>query len=545
MTVPKSSAILIPGPPMKKHLLLCCSILICTFTILSNSAFADNQLLRTYMEQSIANQETGIANIDSINRLYIENHYQPLWSEAGVFAPQLPTLLTEIEESAKHGFQLSRYHYTEVTDTTLPREIRDVLLTDALFSQIQHRTSGIVNRKTIDNDQANWFIEPQNQTPETLVRTLLAQPEMMGTTLQNLWPEHPDYWALIKKRSELVAQQPNERPPLVFEKLLKPGSDSDDIRILKNRLWGEGDHSTRFDQQLEAEIRALQRHAGLEPDGVIGPATLAVLNVSPRAQIAQIDANLERWRWLPRDIPGAHIRVNIASFRLRVFEQQTQILEMDVIVGRPYRQTPVFTERLKYLVLNPYWNVPPSIARKDKLPLLRSDAISLSSLGYEARTNETPDFVSVDKLDWTQIKPGQFVLRQRPGNHNALGKIKFMLPNVHDVYLHDTPDKVLFSKTERLFSSGCIRLSDPELLARWLLEREQNPASTRLGELFSANETTTLYLTKPIPVYMVYLTVFIGDDGEVVFRRDIYGRDQAIIDALNNTTPLQQHMTSP
>lgn len=208
---------------------------------------------------------------------------------------------------------------------------------------------------------------------------------------------------------------------------------------------------------------------------------------------------------------------------------------MKVIVGKPYRRTPVFSETMKYFVYNPYWNVPPSIATKDKLPLLRKDAGALESIGYEVKVPHQSQFVGVSQVDWSSVTPRSFnyVLRQQPGPKNALGSVKFMLPNPYAVYLHDTPDHNLFQKQERGFSSGCVRLSDPLGLAYWVLDTDGQSMTRQDIQLqVDSRETKTVYLKKPIPVYIVYLTAFVDESGEVVFRRDLYQRDQPIVNQL-------------
>ena len=207
---------------------------------------------------------------------------------------------------------------------------------------------------------------------------------------------------------------------------------------------------------------------------------------------------------------------------------------MNVIVGQPYRRTPVFTETIKYLVLNPYWNVPYSIATKDKLPLLKADAAAEAAKGFEAKPHGSDGFVPVDAVDWSGVTPRSFnvLLRQRPGEVNALGRMKFMLPNPFAVYLHDTPSRELFSRQERSFSSGCIRLERPSELAAWLLSREGHPDERNIVALLASGATHTIYLRQPVPTYLVYFTAFTDDDGDVVFRRDIYGRDRVLIEAL-------------
>lgn len=512
-----------------------------SFTLMCLTAswsWADGNLnIQSFIEQAQLGGNTSVVNAEAVQQLYIENHFQPLWFENGALSGQRTVLLNEIEASAAHGLQPNRYHFSELQQDKITKEIQDVLFTDALFEQIQNRSSGSVNRKEIDQEQGNWFIEQPQQSPAALVRAFLKQPDALATTLQNLWPEHPDYWALVKKREELTKLPEKNQTPLRFDSLLKPKSSSSEVLQLKQYLWGAGEYTPLYDQELETAIKKLQLEAGLEPDGIVGADTVAFINVTTQSRIDQIDANLERWRWLPREMPDNLIRVNIASFRLKAYQDSSPVLAMDIIVGRPFRQTPVFTQTLKYMVINPYWNVPWSIAVKDKLPLLKANSSQLAQLGYEVKLINTTDFIPVDQVNWQPIKSGQFTLRQKPGEKNALGKIKFMLPNPFDVYLHDTSDKALFNKTERLFSSGCIRLSQPRALAEWLLTRENNAAAKNLDALFSSSETSTLYLSKPVPVYIVYLTAFSNDNGEVVFRRDSYGRDQAIIDALHNTNP--------
>jgi murein L,D-transpeptidase YcbB/YkuD len=310
--------------------------------------------------------------------------------------------------------------------------------------------------------------------------------------------------------------------------LLRPGHSGERVRQLQLRLYGPGAYSGYYDAELLQAVKEFQRDAGLEPDGLVGPASLEILNADRFSWIGQVDANLERWRWLPRQIPPTYILVNIADFQLQVVDRDEPVLEMDVIVGRPYRSTPVFAGSLKYLVFYPYWNVPYSIAVKDKLPLLRGNPAAMAAAGYEVQLAGTEGFVPVTEVDWSTIGPGQFTLRQQPGDKNALGKVKFMLPNAHAVYLHDTPDKGLFNKSERVFSSGCIRLADPTRLARWVLAHDNHARQAEVDQLYRAGPTTTAYLATPLPVFIVYFTAFL-EEGEVVFRRDVYERDQGII----------------
>jgi murein L,D-transpeptidase YcbB/YkuD len=321
--------------------------------------------------------------------------------------------------------------------------------------------------------------------------------------------------------------------------LLRPGQSNDRVLMLKQRLMGPGDYSPLYDEEFRREVAAYQLSAGLEPDGVVGENTLEVLNATRVSWIDRIDANLERWRWLPRETPDVYTRINIAAYSLRVIENGDVVLSMNVIVGKPYRQTPVFAESIKYLVLNPFWNVPFSIATKDKLPLLKSDATAEAGKGFETKPYGSDIFVPVDTIDWSGVTSRNFkyLLRQKPGDQNALGRIKFMLPNPHSVYLHDTPSRDLFARQERGFSSGCVRLEQPVQFAEWLLARERHPDANRVDALLSSRDTITIHLKKPLPTYIVYFTAFSLEDGEVSFRRDVYGRDRKLIEALRAQTP--------
>ena len=338
----------------------------------------------------------------------------------------------------------------------------------------------------------------------------------------------------MQRRAEISASGDEFSVQIASGRLLKPGQTDERVVLLKQRLMGPGDYTPVYDDDLRREVVAYQRAAGLEPDGIVGDNTLEILNATHVSWIDRIDANLERWRWLPRTTPDTYIRVNIAAFNLRVVENDSTALTMNVIVGKPYRRTPVFTETLKYIVLNPYWNVPFSIATQDKLPLLKTDASAEASKGFEAKPQGSDVFVPVDTIDWSGVTKRNFsyLLRQRPGDANALGQMKFMLPNPYSVYLHDTPNRELFGRQERIFSSGCVRLAQPRELASWLLAHDRNPRAGELDGLLASRETTTIYLKTPVPVYLLYFTAFVADDGNVVLRRDIYGRDQALVDAL-------------
>lgn len=499
--------------------------------------------VRQYLEGLDAGDAPWIAGrtlneAELVAQFYRERNHAPVWVGEGQPESNLVDLLSAISQSVAHGFRAERYHRPVLesllaTDDEASALALELLATDAFISQALHRGRGSVFPPNLD---AEWQVPPAEVDAVQLLMDVAASGRGIGEALDGLWPTAPEYQLLVSRRAEIAASADDSTVQIATGPLIRPGESSDRVLMLKARLMGPGEHSREYDADLRQEVIAFQRSAGLEPDGVVGDNTLEVLNATRVSWIDRIDANLERWRWLPRETPETYIRVNIAAFTLRAFDAGEQVLGMDVIVGQPYRRTPVFTESIKYLVLNPYWNVPYSIATKDKLPLLKRDAAAEAAKGYEVRPQGSETFVGVDAVDWSNVSTNsfRFLLRQKPGPNNALGQMKFMMPNPYAVYLHDTPSRELFRKQERSFSSGCVRLSDPAGLAKWLLTRDGNSQAGAVEKLVASGETTTIYLRTPIPTYIVYFTALANDDGEVVFRRDIYNRDRAVVEALRS-----------
>ncbi|WP_290581392.1 murein L,D-transpeptidase [Ketobacter sp.] len=508
--------------------------LLCGVGLAVVSARADTSVeLRQYLESLDAGSPAIVADqrllaAKELQRFYRQRQHQAVWVDNEVSEQLVADLIAAIESSGQHGFLPDNYHLALLQREGLHPLARELLATDAFLAQARHRQNGVLDPKTIDPE---WSLSRETRDPVGLLNEALAQGQIQAT-LNGLWPIHQEYQALLDKRAQLLAMQDTETAEVPPGPALKPGMQGERVTLLKQRLLGPGEYSDAFDATLEASVRAFQAAAGLDVDGVVGAATLERLNASHFSWIDRVDANLERWRWLPDVLPETYLRVNIAAFSLRAIRNNKDDYRMNVIVGKPFRRTPVFSESMKYFVYNPYWNVPPSIATKDKLPLLRKDAGALESIGYEVKVPHQSQFIGVSQVDWTGVTPRNFnyVLRQQPGPKNALGSLKFMLPNPYAVYLHDTPDHNLFQKQERGFSSGCVRLSDPLGLAYWVLNTDgQSQSRQDIQQQIDSRETRTVYLKKPIPVYIVYLTAFVDENGEVVFRRDLYQRDQPIV----------------
>jgi murein L,D-transpeptidase YcbB/YkuD len=316
-------------------------------------------------------------------------------------------------------------------------------------------------------------------------------------------------------------------------------ADNTAVPALRARLAATGDLDPAaapdagvFGAALEAAVKRFQARHGLAVDGIVGRKTYRALNVPVAARIRQIAVNMERWRWLPADLGERSVRVNIAGFTVDVIRHGETVLSMRAVVGTPYRKTPVFTGRMTYIDVNPTWTVPPTILKTDILPELRADPGYLAEHDMTLYAGWQADSPVVDPetIDWSTVSADAFPYRivQAPGPTNPLGRVKFMFPNRHHVYLHDTPKRGLFEKNVRTFSSGCIRVERPVALAAELLDGVPGWSRARIADLMAAGTRKRVRLPDPWPVHVTYTTVWRAADGTIQFRNDIYGRDKRL-----------------
>jgi murein L,D-transpeptidase YcbB/YkuD len=322
--------------------------------------------------------------------------------------------------------------------------------------------------------------------------------------------------------------------------VLELGSTGPRVVELRNRLRVTGDlegpeatDPQTFDAGLETAVKQFQSRHGIDADGKVGPRSVEEMNVPVETRVKQLRASLERSRWVFRDVPVDFIVVDVAGFNVHLFKDGEEVWDSRVQVGKPYHATPIFKDTMRYLDFNPTWTIPPGILRRSTLPAIRKDP---SYLGRSNMTVLTTSGQVVDPstIDWeaTKTKGFPYMIRQEPGAHNALGRVKFMFPNKYMVYLHDTPSKGLFARSERTFSSGCIRVQNPFELAELLLEN-QGWDRARIDQVVESRKTTRVNLKNPITVMLLYWTAQVDDDGTVHFRKDVYNRDAPIIAGLD------------
>jgi murein L,D-transpeptidase YcbB/YkuD len=298
--------------------------------------------------------------------------------------------------------------------------------------------------------------------------------------------------------------------------------------------------SAVFDTALEEAVKRFQQRHNLTPDGAVGKQTLAAMNVPVETRIDQIVINMERYRWLKRTLMGDRlVAVNIAGFEAVAGKPGKFDVTMPVIVGKTYHETPVFSDTIKYVVFNPYWNLTPSIARNETLPKLKKDSHYLKKHNMRIFKGWGPDAPELDatKIDWSKVSKkdmNRYRVRQDPGPDNALGTLKLVFPNKYNVYLHDTPAHGLFKKEQRAFSHGCIRMDRPAEMAAWVLGGEEKGWSlARVNEIIASRKRQVVVLDQPVPVYILYRTAFVNpEDHTLYFYEDIYGRDKLLAKAL-------------
>jgi L,D-transpeptidase YcbB len=351
--------------------------------------------------------------------------------------------------------------------------------------------------------------------------TLLGAQEVASTSLAEPAPTHEGYERLEQaleryRRSAGRSEYEPQAKPVPPGPALKPGAEGDRVAALRARLAATAEAESAeplpetelpevFDATLEEAVRAFQERHGLPADGIAGASTLAELNRTAEDQIRKIEVNLERWRRLPADLGERHILVNIAAFRLDAIEDGRSVLDMRVIVGRTHTRTPVVSSAIERVVLNPSWYVPRGIASKEILPKGRS---YLRRNGFEV----LPD--------------GK--LRQRPGENNSLGRVKFRFPNPFGVYLHDTPSRSLFDRTVRALSHGCVRIERPADLAAWVLRDDPQWSPEAVQDALDSGRERSVELPEPVPVHIAYWTAWVDDNGTLWFGQDVYDQDREL-----------------
>jgi murein L,D-transpeptidase YcbB/YkuD len=501
-----------------------------------------------------------------IPAFYYKRGHRPAWVSTEGPLPAAFDLLKALTEARREGLDSRDYHFSLISGLLSKRgwsrnpgqpandPVRlaelDILLTDAFLMYASHLLAGRVNPETI---HTRWIAYEKSADLFSVLQKALEHSDV-SRKLKALKPPHEGYLRLRRALLEYRKLAVEKKWPVIPNgPLIRKGSKDERLGSIWKRLVITGDIPNpktdsgppeTYDSVFEAAVKRFQARHGLEADGIIGPETIRDMNVPAEDRARQIELNLERWRWLPRKLEARYIILNIADFSLDVIQDGQSVLNMRIVVGRPYWLTPVFQGKITYLVINPYWNIPSAIARNEILVKVKKDPGYLLTEKIRVFRGWEKDGDPIDPgtIDWTRLGKNNFPyrFRQDPGPRNALGRIKFMFPNKFDVYLHDTPARGLFERSARDFSHGCVRTEKPVELALYLLKNKPGWTREKLNEILERGERKVVPLNRTVPVHLLYWTAWVEENGTVHFLKDIYHRDEPLSKALMERPPVMR-----
>ncbi len=504
--------------------------------------------------QPITIREKDLSASDETQSFYVNRIFLQAWSADGIITEIAYELRFEIKQAQFDGLNPAEYNLsllesffalfesnkkTNTENSVSDLADFDLLMSDAYFLLASHLELGKVDPTKFDS---KWEITrkmPRVNHIELLETGL--QSGSIRKSLESLYPSFNIYRKgreVIRALDERRKSDSTDWKPVKIDKTLKVGESGNSVTALRQRLifWGYLSRNPvpdtkAYDSAMMVAVQAFQKRNGMEPDGALGKMTVNALNQSPRNLMDIAAVNMERLRWLPDSLRDSEmILVNIANFHLEYLSKGDTLFSEKVIVGKQYHASPIFSAPMKYIVFSPYWNVPNSIARNELIPSIRKNPNYLKQKNMEVITHSGKP-VDPSTVNWSS-KSFPYLIRQKPGGDNSLGLVKFMFPNKHSVYLHDTPSKSLFEREDRALSHGCIRLRNPEKLAKLLLGEDPFWTDEKIQLAMNQPKEQIVNLNREIPVVLLYLTFWADSKGQGHFRPDIYGRDGEVLAAL-------------
>lgn len=471
--------------------------------------------------------------VEQVRRVYKDQNYQLIWTDGDRPSSRYEEFAAVLATADDHGLPSEHYRLpiddrsegrAKISAEAAP-EI-DVRTTATFLRYFAHLSGGRLDPRAL---QSLWTLKPEK--PDLVVAlTTAVKNNDLTTAMDRLQPQHPEYRELQKAlaRYRAIAAK-GGWPSIPTATRLKPNQQSPVVPALRQRLAIEGDldpahekdPSPVFDATVVEAVKRFEERHRLQPDGIVDAATVHALNVPVDQRVRVIELNLERWRWLPDQMPDRHFVVNVPDFRLEAIENGKAVMGMRVVVGEPDNKTPIFADEMTHVVFSPYWNVPPGIAKEETIPQAIGDPEFLARNNMEV-VGPSGAVVDPYSVDWSSATGLR--IRQRPGSGNALGGVKFMFPNNFDVYLHDTNATKLFDRIERALSHGCVRVEEPHKLAQYVLRDQPEWTAEAIDAAMKSGQEKHVKLRTPIPVYILYKTAWVHDGG-VRFLKDLYGHD--------------------
>lgn len=493
-------------------------------------------------EISIINENLCLATI------YAATGMKPLWVSENGPDKNAAVILQVLENAESEGLRANDYNVEGIKSlwqSVKPDHLAQ-LDTQLTLNFIKYAHDVAHGRILPFKADPKLFAEAGDShfNPVLVIKQALSAPDL-ASYLDDLPPSH-EYYQKLRAALQFYRNIDRTRgwSRVADGKTLHPGDLDERIRQIRQLLTQPDElnpaakNEILYDEQLVPVIKKFQKQFGLEEDGIIGRRTLAALNTTPEELINKIILNMARWRWQEHELGRRYIMVNIANYDLKAMEEGQEILKMAVIVGKLQHQTPVFSHRVQYVDFNPFWNIPPSIARNEELPELRKDRFYLVNRKVRLFSNWQTDAVELDStaIDWLSVTPremNRYKLRQDPGPWNALGPVKLVFPNRYNVYIHGTPAQELFEHNKRNFSHGCIRASQPLALVKFALSKEkQDWSMDKIQEVIALGTRKVVNISTPLPVHITYQTVWVDNQGIIHFNDDIYGRDRKLEEIL-------------
>lgn len=482
----------------------------------------------------------------ALPRFYNNRAFELAWNDK----KNRKHLMESIESAFHEGLDPEDYHQERIEnlldlakkrDLTNAEKVKlDLFMTDALILYASHLLEGKLEQSALRKE---WDVE-KNERPENVdsLLTVTLHNHLVKPALEAFKPNNYIYKLMKLHLKELREKEKSGGWPKVSQGVvLKPGDTAGRILEIRDYLIAVGDLDKKndaygevYDKDLETAVKKFQYRHKLTQDGIIGKGTVEQMNVSIQDRIDMVRLNLERMRWIFHKPDDDFLLVNIAGFHVKRFTNRKEVFDSRVIVGKYHHETPIFKGEMKYIVMNPTWTLPYSIATHETLPKLKKDPGYLASKHMEVMDRKG-SLLNPETINWSQYSAGNFpfIIRQKAGPWNALGEVKFMFPNKYAVYLHDTPSRGLFNQQDRAFSHGCIRTEDKWGLLMSLMDDPEVWNMDKINEILESGETTTIDLPKPINIYLIYFTASVDEDSGLLFMKDIYNRDKAVLKALN------------